>query len=96
MTRILGTTEAAARVGMRPASFRKYCCRHDAPRLPIVESRGPRGGRRIGIREDDLETFIESMTIRPAGVIPGPVAPVILRRGPQGGAQVDPGASGAD
>ena len=80
MTRILGTTEAAARVGMRPASFRKYCCRHDAPRLPIVESRGPRGGRRIGIREDDLELFIESMTVRPAGIRPEPGAPVLVQK----------------
>jgi hypothetical protein len=68
---------------MKPASFRKYCCRHDAPRLPIIESRGPQGGRRIGIREEDLEAYIEAMTVRPVGIRPELGAPVLVRKSTQ-------------
>ena len=64
---IIRTAEAAAMLGMAPLTFRRRFCGHSHPALPIIESRGPRGGRRIFLRRTDVEALIESMTVKPRG-----------------------------
>ena len=68
---------------MAPKSFRLRYCSHLAPELPIVERRGPRGGRRILVRRADVEALIESMTVRQARIQAEPGAPILVQKSSQ-------------
>ena len=71
-------------LGMAPTTFRRRFCGHQHPRLPIIETRGPRGVRRILMKRADVEALIESMTVRPAHVLPGAAGEVLLQKGERG------------
>lgn len=81
---MIHTAEAAAILGLAPITFRRRFCNSQAPRLPIVECRGPRGGRRILVRRSDVEELLESMTVRPPGIRPEPGAVVLVKKPPRG------------
>jgi len=85
MTNLMRTAEAAARLDMKANTFRRRFCDPLAPRLPIVECRGPRGVRRILIDPADLEALIESMTVKPAGIRVEPGAAVLLQKATRDG-----------
>jgi hypothetical protein len=84
--------EAAAMLGMALNTFRRRFCAHDAPALPIVEHRGPKGVRRVLVRREDVEALLEAMTVRPAipAAAPGAVIlqkaqPIMEHRGAKAG-----------
>lgn len=85
MAGMIRTAEAAARLDMAPTTFRRRFCNSKNPGLPIIECRGPRGGRRILIDPVDLEALIESMKVRPAGIRPEPGAAVLVKKPPRPG-----------
>lgn len=85
LTGMIRTAEAAARLNMAPTTFRRRFCNSKNPGLPIIECRGPRGGRRILINPADLEMLIESMTVRPAGIRPERGAAVLVQKSTRDG-----------
>lgn len=85
MTDVLRTDEAAAMLGMTPRYFRTRFCDHLRPALPIIESRGASGRRRILLRRADVEALIESMTVRPGGIHPEKGAAVLIQKATRDG-----------
>ncbi len=85
MNDMIHTDEAAAMLGMTPRYFRTRFCDHHQPGLPIIESRGATGRRRILLRRSDVEALIESMTVRPAGIRPEKGAAVLVQKATRDG-----------
>lgn len=77
---LIRASEAAPLFGLALITFRRRFCDSQAPRLPIIELRGPRGGRRVFVRRADVDALIETMTVRPPAVRQEPGARSLVQK----------------